>query len=549
MDVLVKTSDITGGGRGLFAKKDFAAGDLILSLDRPYVAELDIERLKDTCAWCLQRGATDDFERQRRAALGNFTNSIIDTKACTGCKRVRYCSKSCQSKAWKREHKYECKVLAPDNRPDLPHGVRAVVKLLGRMKNDPEGKDEALLDILQFWPAGVADKSALDEFKKQNQHRYEDFGMLAYGSWKYAGEPNMGGTESEAIAKGLFFNVMSNTVQLSNPLDDTSLGMGFDPIMCSANHSCDPNAAALFNQPRQILRALKPIKKGEELFMKYTDVSNPLCVRQAELKGYYFFTCQCPRCKQGPIFAEDTFLKPPEQLKSEFATIADSVLIPWHEKSLAAFSVPSSDPTAGRRMAALQAEAFSVSGLSEDLNRGNTDDGEDEVKDALKLCLNSEMWSYTRQPVPHLIRQLLVIYLSQGRMYAAWRLGAFRHFLIAPDLYPQPFYPDRVIDCWLMATVTNTLCNPNIPSHKEIFEQCLQSGFDLRIVYFGFLLETREQIEKSYGRDSPFGRLVETVYQQTVQNTDISLTQIKEKIKENWPKLEAVAKNVDVLKL
>ena len=98
-------------------------------------------------------------------------------------------------------------MLAPENRPDLPHGVRAVVKLLGRMKNDPEGKDEALLDILQFWPAGVADKSALDEFKNQNQQRYEDFGMLAYGAWKYAGEPKMGGTESEAIAKGLFFNV------------------------------------------------------------------------------------------------------------------------------------------------------------------------------------------------------------------------------------------------------------------------------------------------------------------------------------------------------
>ena len=58
---------------------------------------------------------------------------------------------------------------------------------------------------------------------------------------------------------------MSNTIQLSSPLDDTSLGVGFDPILCSANHSCDPNAVVVFNQPKLVLRAIKPIKKGEEI--------------------------------------------------------------------------------------------------------------------------------------------------------------------------------------------------------------------------------------------------------------------------------------------
>lgn len=69
---------------------------------------------------------------------------------------------------------------------------------------------------------------------------------------------------------------MSNTIQLSSPLDDTSLGVGFDPILCSANHSCDPNAVVVFNQPKLVLRAIKPIKKGEEIFMKYVDVTNPV---------------------------------------------------------------------------------------------------------------------------------------------------------------------------------------------------------------------------------------------------------------------------------
>lgn len=99
MDVEVRSSPIAGAGRGLFALKDFAPGDLVLSLERPYVAELDIDRLSDTCAWCFQRGATDANERSLSQNLG-LPAGFIETKACTGCKRVRYCSKICQTKAW-----------------------------------------------------------------------------------------------------------------------------------------------------------------------------------------------------------------------------------------------------------------------------------------------------------------------------------------------------------------------------------------------------------------------------------------------------------------
>ena len=547
MNVQVKKSDIDGAGRGLFATQDFAAGDVILQLDRPYVAELDIQRMRDTCAWCFRRGATDPDERSKKAGLGFFAGVDVETKACTGCKRVRYCSKTCQSKAWKREHKYECKVLSPAERPDLPHGVRAVIKLLGRLKNDPNSEDQLLIDILQFAPAGGSGV-VLEQIKKDNAQRVEDFSMLAYGAWKYALEPKIGDMDSETIAKALFFNVMSNTMQLSNPLDDISLGVGFDPIICSANHSCEPNAVAVFNQPKQLLRAIKPIKKGEEISMKYVDVSNPFSVRQAQLRESYFFRCKCSKCVKGASFIEDKFLKPPEELPAEYIKIADE-LIKRHEKQLHMFYVPANDEMAQRRIAAIQAEAFSVSGITFDFNQGNESASEEEVLDALKLCLNSGLWPYHRQPVPHLIRQLLTLYLAEGRVYQSWRLGLLRHFLISPTLYSKSYIPDRVIDCWLMATATNSLCNPTNPNHKEIFDNCMKAGLDLRIVYFGFLIETREQVEHSYGKDSPFGRVVESVYQQTVQNTDISIDEIKNMIKENWPKLEAVAKNVDVLKL
>lgn len=191
------------------------------------VAELDIDRMQDTCAWCFQRGPADDYERSKQAALGFFTGGGIETKACTGCKRVRYCSKTCQSKAWKREHKHECKVLSPESRPDLPHGVRAVIKLLGRLKNDTAGKDEALLDILQFSPAGGdSNGAALEQIKKDNPQRFEDFSMLAYGAWKYSGEPNIGDMDSEMIAKAFFYNVRtaSRNVCQSQKLTPSMVG-------------------------------------------------------------------------------------------------------------------------------------------------------------------------------------------------------------------------------------------------------------------------------------------------------------------------------------
>ncbi len=198
----VKQSKIAGAGRGLFAVKDLAPGDVVLSLDRPLVAELDVARMLDTCAWCLQRSELDPAARQQAASVG-LVAGFIEVKACTGCRRVVYCSKTCQSRAWKREHKHECKAIAPKDRPDLPHGVRAVIKILGRLKADPE--NEQLRAILQFRPA--CDPGSMETASQRNRERLEELQMLGYGAYKYAGEPNIGNADGQGVAKGLILNV------------------------------------------------------------------------------------------------------------------------------------------------------------------------------------------------------------------------------------------------------------------------------------------------------------------------------------------------------
>ncbi|CAL9063189.1 unnamed protein product [Musa banksii] len=44
------------------------------------------------------------------------------SKKCSGCKRVRYCSQSCQSKHWRADHKFECKQLK-SSEPDKVDNV------------------------------------------------------------------------------------------------------------------------------------------------------------------------------------------------------------------------------------------------------------------------------------------------------------------------------------------------------------------------------------------------------------------------------------------
>lgn len=209
--------------------------------------------------------------------------------------------------------------------------------------------------------------------------------------------------------------------------------------------------------------------------------------------------------------------------------------------------MPATPAEAQRRVSAIQAEAFAVSGTTFDYQKGNDAASEDEIKDALKLCLNSGMWSYTRQPVPHLLRQLLVRYLSAGEVYRAWRISAKKHFECSPALFPQPFYPDRVIDCWMMANVTKALCGN--PSTREIYEETRKGGLDLQIVFLGFMLELHDNIDKSYGWESPFGKVVAEAYQQVMASVPMPVEKIREAVAETWPKLEAVAKNVDVLML
>ncbi|KAL3670667.1 hypothetical protein V7S43_003857 [Phytophthora oleae] len=75
-------------------------------------------------------------------------------------------------------------------------------------------------------------------------------------------------------------------------------GTALFPIICTMNHSCDPNCTVLYtkNGDGHVV-AIRDIKKGEELCICYIDVDMDVQMREANLREYKF-KCFCSRCVQ-----------------------------------------------------------------------------------------------------------------------------------------------------------------------------------------------------------------------------------------------------------
>lgn len=61
-------------------------------------------------------------------------------------------------------------------------------------------------------------------------------------------------------------------------------------------HNCIANTSYSFDEFWMIARATVPVKRGESLFMSYTNVIKGTKERRANLRENKFFECNCARC-------------------------------------------------------------------------------------------------------------------------------------------------------------------------------------------------------------------------------------------------------------
>jgi len=281
------------------------------------------------------------------------------------------------------------------------------------------------------------------------------------------------------------------------------IGVCIDPLPCRANHSCDPNAAAVFDGARLSFRSLKPIEKDEEVFISYIDGSNPFSRRQHELKDRYHFTCNCSKCERGATLMEDSFLLEGSALGRQWKDAADAINktnpIAQHPENYVGTDTDS------QRLAGLQAKAF------DELAQAKYQPPYEAIRileNGMRICHDTKLWPLTRQPYPALRHEWMVNMIATGKpghACRAWQTGVKIYFLIDPVLYPQEHHPVRVVHMWMLATLTMYLST--IDEEPAVAEH-MRRGVNFTIVMWELMRQVRELVGRSHGDGSKFAREV-----------------------------------------
>ncbi|KAJ1969485.1 hypothetical protein IWQ62_000595 [Dispira parvispora] len=262
----ISVATFPGKGRGLVSETSIPQGRLIFEETAP-TAVVTNAHLGDRCSYCgREKGLQQPLSR------------------CKSCKKLHYCSRSCQLKDWP-DHRSECAILASHSQV-LPASVRLFHRLLRRPEHFTQACQaiDAMEGILEQLPLSKVSEAGqtvtitrqlLQEISlpsgRDLLHRYIKLTTHSFG-W----------ADSSLVAFGLTF------------LPNISL----------LNHHCNPNCAVLFEHRRAKLRTLRNISPGEELTISYIDTTLPTSWRQETLQDTYFFKCRCTLCSSPDLEME-----------------------------------------------------------------------------------------------------------------------------------------------------------------------------------------------------------------------------------------------------
>ncbi|PKX98819.1 S-adenosylmethionine-dependent methyltransferase [Aspergillus novofumigatus IBT 16806] len=392
-----------GAGTGIFSGTDIPVGGTVMLIQRPFVAVLDTERLQDTCSGCLGQ---HHYNR----------DANVELKACTGCRVVKYCNKTCQAKDWKFAHSFECRIFKELMPRVLPSNARAILRMVLRSERGKYPKEE--LELFRKL------ESHMDEIQAQNWEQWQRISLTAKAVKKYSGC-----AMDEEMICHYGAKLELNSYNFHSPLADR-LGFYLHPYAALINHSCDYNSVVGSDGDALYVKALRPIQKGEEILVSYIDATNPYKTRQNELSERYYFKCRCPKCGKGTSTREDRFLGQPHDV-----------------------SVPE------------DAESAAMNVLNRvGSSRLSPSEAADEIKRAMKALHRTAAWPITRQPMVALRDELITCLLSEDEPYEAFVHAAVRFRLVDPVVYPEPGHPTRQMHAWVFAMLANELMMQGVPA-------------------------------------------------------------------------------------
>jgi len=127
---------------------------------------------------------------------------------------------------------------------------------------------------------------------------------------------------------GIYGRLIINSFNL---LDDdlNSIGTGIYLASSILDHSCKPNAVAVFEGPQLTIRLIEdiPEMKWDKIRISYIDQIDLPETRKETLKKGYYFDCDCPNCADDKQNDEMLAMACPNQKEN-----CDAVLAPTAEK-------------------------------------------------------------------------------------------------------------------------------------------------------------------------------------------------------------------------
>lgn len=248
--------------------------------------------------------------------------------------------------------------------------------------------------------------------------------------------------------------------------------------------------------PEVSLRALKPIKKDDEIYIAYIDTTNPYARRQSELKRRWFFTCKCSKCQKGPTLDEDKWAIQPSDLEHKWKQVGDRQMSESFASDPANYVGDSIDE---KRVAAIQGKTFETYETEQ-----ATSDPAHAIKlieDGMRICYQSGLWPVYRQPYAAFRDDLIVNMLAVGNYSIAWAQCAKRYRYILPKLYPQQAHPIRVVQIWQTAMLALYLSGED--------QEPVAPGVDMQLIALMLINEANTLCKLSHGPNNSFSRSVQ----------------------------------------
>ncbi|XP_044014090.1 SET and MYND domain-containing protein 4-like [Aphidius gifuensis] len=320
-------------GRHVVATQDIKAGDVI-GIQKPYASVVKMNVRYNVCWHCKKQ---------------TWTSIPCDT-----CSQVVFCSDDCKKQAQDNYHDIECVVLcqamAFGVRECVYTALRLVIMALKQSSNsfeklmetvheidnptDPltKGFIEGKLDPTKFESVyGLCDLSSSSYSSRTAKQRYStlaDAIILSYFLGKkieYFQEDctidlltlvtSQKYSDLITIANKFInvtqFNAFNYTLLSSQSGSAVLMASSIIPSLSFFNHTCCPNVIRTYRDGNLALIAIRPIKKDEQVFIKYGAYWFFLDRKaRHELLGRYQFTCDCQACERDWYLADDLITAP-----------------------------------------------------------------------------------------------------------------------------------------------------------------------------------------------------------------------------------------------